>query len=145
MASFSKRTLLHAVWIITVMYRLCGKKECYISSCDVPVLEFTAYNKELEKCITKCFKYTMRMLFTLNNQFIISTSHPHKPSRSIFHGAPNGHSQSVFYTKFSKFLLSYTPVICPTHNNLTDFTNLRIPGNLYFTLFIIQFSSPTVL
>jgi hypothetical protein len=59
-----------------------GKKECYINSCDISVLELTAYNKELEKCINKCFEYTKRILFTLYNQFIISTSHPHKPDPS---------------------------------------------------------------
>jgi len=116
-----------------------GKKEWHINCCDISVLEFTTYKKELEKSITKCFKYTMRMLFTLYNQLTTSTSHPHKPSRSIFHSAPNGHSPSVLYTKFSKFLLSYTLVICPTHHNLTDFTNLRTPSNLYFISFIIQF------
>lgn len=82
------------------------------------------------------------MLFTLYNQLITSTSHPHKPSKSIFHSAPNGHSPSVFHTKFSKFLLSSTLFISPTHHNLTDFTNLRTPGDLYCTLFIIQFSQP---
>ena len=79
------------------------------------------------------------MLLTLYNQLIICTSHPHKLSRSIFHSTPNRHSPPVFYTKFNKFLLSYTLVTCPTHHNLTDFTNLRTPGNLYFTLFVIQF------
>jgi hypothetical protein len=102
-ASFSKRTLLDAVWIITVMYRLWwGEKrmvniELWYISFRIYCLEQRIIRKSVLPNVSN-----MRMLFILYYKLTIATS-----LASIFH------------------------VICPAHHKLPDFTILRTPGDLY--------------